>query len=115
MRISSYQVHTQATNQLQTLGAQAASTQQQIAQGKRLVNPSDDRLTPASERTTAAGTRQRTTDLHQQNAILARAADLVLPATHILEEEDLVYSSMFSPYLNYSPITLGCGATTRGE
>ena len=33
----------------------------------------------------------------------ARAADLVLPATHVLEEEDLVYSSMFSPYLNYSP------------
>lgn len=33
----------------------------------------------------------------------ARAADLVLPATHVLEEEDLVFSSMFSPYLNYSP------------
>jgi anaerobic selenocysteine-containing dehydrogenase len=33
----------------------------------------------------------------------ARAADLVLPGTHILEEEDLVYSSMFSPWLNYSP------------
>jgi anaerobic selenocysteine-containing dehydrogenase len=33
----------------------------------------------------------------------ARAADLVLPATHVLEEEDLVYSSMFSPYLNHSP------------
>ncbi len=33
----------------------------------------------------------------------ARAADLVLPATHILEEEDLVCSSMFSPYLNHSP------------
>jgi anaerobic selenocysteine-containing dehydrogenase len=33
----------------------------------------------------------------------ARAADLVLPATHVLEEEDLFYSSMFSPYLNYSP------------
>ena len=33
----------------------------------------------------------------------ARAADLVLPATHVLEEEDLIYSSMFSPYLNYSP------------
>ncbi len=32
----------------------------------------------------------------------ARAADLVLPATHVLEEEDLVFSSMFSPYLNYS-------------
>ena len=32
----------------------------------------------------------------------AQAADLVLPATHVLEEEDLVYSSMFSPYLNYS-------------
>ncbi|MDJ0856529.1 MAG: molybdopterin-dependent oxidoreductase [Desulfobacterales bacterium] len=33
----------------------------------------------------------------------ARAADLVLPATHVLEEEDLVCSSMFSPYLNHSP------------
>ncbi len=33
----------------------------------------------------------------------ARTADLVLPATHILEEEDLVCSSMFSPYLNHSP------------
>ena len=32
----------------------------------------------------------------------ARAADLVLPATHVLEEEDLIFSSMFSPYLNYS-------------
>ena len=32
----------------------------------------------------------------------ARAADLVLPCTSILEEEDLVFSSMFSPYLNYS-------------
>ena len=32
----------------------------------------------------------------------ARAADLVIPCTSILEEEDLVFSSMFSPYLNYS-------------
>lgn len=32
----------------------------------------------------------------------AHAADLVLPCTSILEEEDLVFSSMFSPYLNYS-------------
>jgi anaerobic selenocysteine-containing dehydrogenase len=32
----------------------------------------------------------------------AKAADLVLPCTSILEEEDLVFSSMFSPYLNYS-------------
>jgi len=32
----------------------------------------------------------------------AKAADLVLPATSILEEDDFIYSSMFSPYLNYS-------------
>ena len=32
----------------------------------------------------------------------AHAADLVLPCTSILEEEDLVFSSMFSPYLNYA-------------
>lgn len=32
----------------------------------------------------------------------ARHADLVLPTTSILEEEDFNYSSMYSPYLNYS-------------
>ncbi|SKC42123.1 molybdopterin-dependent oxidoreductase [Maledivibacter halophilus] len=32
----------------------------------------------------------------------AKYADIVLPATSILEEEDFIYSSMFSPYLNYS-------------
>jgi anaerobic selenocysteine-containing dehydrogenase len=32
----------------------------------------------------------------------AQAADLVLPCTSILEEEDLVYSSMFTPYLTYA-------------
>lgn len=32
----------------------------------------------------------------------ARYADLVLPTTSILEEEDFIYSSMYSPYLNYS-------------
>ncbi|WZL72728.1 molybdopterin-dependent oxidoreductase [Clostridiaceae bacterium 35-E11] len=32
----------------------------------------------------------------------AKHADLVLPATSILEEEDFIYSGMFSPYLNYS-------------
>ena len=42
MRVSSYQIHRQATEQLQTLGAQTAKSQQQIAQGKRLVVPGDD-------------------------------------------------------------------------
>jgi anaerobic selenocysteine-containing dehydrogenase len=32
----------------------------------------------------------------------ARHADIVLPCTSILEEEDIVATSMFSPYLNYS-------------
>jgi anaerobic selenocysteine-containing dehydrogenase len=32
----------------------------------------------------------------------AHAADLVLPCTSILEEEDLVFSSMFTPYLTYA-------------
>jgi anaerobic selenocysteine-containing dehydrogenase len=32
----------------------------------------------------------------------ARRAELVLPCTSILEEEDLIYSSMFTPYLNYA-------------
>ena len=32
----------------------------------------------------------------------ARHADVVLPCTSILEEEDILFSSMYSPYLNYS-------------
>lgn len=32
----------------------------------------------------------------------ARHADLILPCTSVLEEEDIIYSSMFSPYVNYS-------------
>ncbi len=32
----------------------------------------------------------------------AKYADLVLPTTSILEEEEFLYSSMYSPYLNYS-------------
>lgn len=32
----------------------------------------------------------------------ARHADLVLPTTSILEEEDFISNSMYSPYLNYS-------------
>jgi anaerobic selenocysteine-containing dehydrogenase len=32
----------------------------------------------------------------------ARVADMVLPCTSVLEEEDIIYSSMFSPYVSYS-------------
>jgi anaerobic selenocysteine-containing dehydrogenase len=32
----------------------------------------------------------------------ARHADIVLPCTSVLEEEDIIFSSMFSPYVNYS-------------
>ena len=42
MRISSFELHRQASAQLQNLGAEVARTQQQIASGKRIVNPSDD-------------------------------------------------------------------------
>ncbi|MDJ0991065.1 MAG: molybdopterin-dependent oxidoreductase, partial [Desulfobacterales bacterium] len=45
----------------------------------------------------------------------ARAADLVLPATHVLEEEDLVCSSMFSPYLNHSPRIVSPAPGVIGE
>jgi anaerobic selenocysteine-containing dehydrogenase len=32
----------------------------------------------------------------------AASADLVLPCTTVLEEEDIIFTSMFSPYMNYS-------------
>lgn len=42
MRISSFQIHSQASERLQALGADAAKTQERISHGKRLVTPSDD-------------------------------------------------------------------------
>ncbi len=42
MRISSFEIHRQAAEQLQALGADVARTQQQISTGKRIVDPSDD-------------------------------------------------------------------------
>ncbi len=42
MRISSFEIHRQAAEQLQALGADVARTQQQISSGKRIVDPSDD-------------------------------------------------------------------------
>lgn len=32
----------------------------------------------------------------------ARYSDMVLPCTSVLEEEDVIFSNMFTPYLNYS-------------
>jgi len=32
----------------------------------------------------------------------AQLADMVLPCTSVMEEEDIIYSSMFTPYFNYS-------------
>ena len=42
MRLSTFQIHQQASQQLQSLGSQAAQTQEQISHGKRIVRPSDD-------------------------------------------------------------------------
>ena len=42
MRISTFQIHEQASQQIQTLGAQAAATQAKISNGKRLTQPGDD-------------------------------------------------------------------------
>ena len=42
MRISSFELHRQASSQIQSLGANVAKTQQQISNGKRIVDPSDD-------------------------------------------------------------------------
>lgn len=42
MRISSFEIHRQASAQLQSLGADVARTQLHISSGKRIVDPSDD-------------------------------------------------------------------------
>ncbi|WP_291637918.1 molybdopterin dinucleotide binding domain-containing protein, partial [Clostridium sp.] len=39
-------------------------------------------------------------DLFMTDSVMS--ADLVLPATSILEEEDFIYTGMYSPYLSYS-------------
>ncbi|MEW9122753.1 MAG: molybdopterin-dependent oxidoreductase [Thermotaleaceae bacterium] len=45
----------------------------------------------------------------------AKMADLVLPCTHVMEEDDFVCSSMFSPYLNYSKQVIKPRAGIIGE
>jgi len=45
----------------------------------------------------------------------ARQADLVLPCTGVLEEEDVIYSNMFSPYLQYSGQAVAPPASVLGE
>lgn len=42
MRVSTFQVHAQASRQLQALGAQTAASQAQISTGKRINRPGDD-------------------------------------------------------------------------
>ena len=45
----------------------------------------------------------------------ARHADLILPCTSVLEEEDIIFSSMFSPYVNYSGRVVSPPAGIMGE
>ncbi len=45
----------------------------------------------------------------------AMAADLVLPATSILEEEDFIYTGMYSPYLSYSQQVIKPACNILGE
>lgn len=45
----------------------------------------------------------------------ARHADLVLPCTSVLEEEDIIHSSMFSPYVNYSARAVSPPEGVMGE
>ncbi len=45
----------------------------------------------------------------------ARHADLILPCTSVLEEEDIIFSSMFSPYVNYSGRAVSPPAGVMGE
>ena len=45
----------------------------------------------------------------------ARHADLVLPCTSVLEEEDIICSSMYSPYVNYSARAVEPPAGVMGE
>jgi len=45
----------------------------------------------------------------------ARHADLILPCTSVLEEEDIIFSSMFSPYVNYSGRAVSPPAGIMGE
>jgi anaerobic selenocysteine-containing dehydrogenase len=45
----------------------------------------------------------------------ARHADLVLPCTSVLEEEDIICSAMYSPYVNYSARAVDSPVGIMGE
>ena len=102
MRVSSFQMHNQAANQIQSLANQAAQTQQQISHGKRLVSPSDDPIGAA--RVVNLNQEMKAREQFLQNA---EAADVQLAL------EDSVLSQVTELIHRVSELTLQAGSGIR--
>lgn len=99
MRISTFQLHTQTSQQLQTIGAQAARTQQQISSGKRLVDASDNPIGAA-----------RVVSIGQDEAVRERFIANVDAADIQLALEDSVLKRVSDLIQRVQELTLQAGS-----
>lgn len=102
MRISSSEIHRQASQQMQALGAQTAITQQQISHGKRLINPSDDPVGAA-----------RVVTLKQELATRQQMIDNADSANTHLALEDSVLNQVIQSVQRIQELTIQAGAGTN--
>lgn len=102
MRISSFQLHQQASQQLAVLGSQAAATQDQISNGKRLIVPADDPIGAA--RLIELKAEIRTREQYLRNA---DAAD------NALELEESVLGQVTELLFRVQELTIRAGSGTQ--
>ena len=99
MRVSTFQIHTQASEQLQALGAQTSKTQQQIGLGKKLLAPSDDPVGAA-----------RLVDLNHEIEARRQYVDNIDSADSHLALQDSILAQMIDVLQRVSELTLQAGS-----
>ena len=99
MRVSTFQIHTQASEQLQALGAQTSKTQQQIGLGKKLLSPSDDPVGAA-----------RLVDLNHEIEARRQYVDNIDAADSHLALQDSILAQMIDVLQRVSELTLQAGS-----
>ncbi len=99
MRVSTFQIHTQAAQQLQALGAQTAKTQQQIGLGKKLITPGDDPVGAA-----------RVVDINRELAARTQYTENIHSAEAQLALEDAVLDQVIEVIQRVSELTLQAGS-----
>lgn len=99
MRVSTFQIHQQASKQMETLGAQVAATQERISHGKRLTAPSDDPIGAA-----------RLVDIRQELGARKQFAENIAAADAALLLEDSILNQTTELIHRVQELTLQAGS-----